>query len=451
MFKLSRKTREPIKEKKSITSCELMNAIECGKKIYSNLSSRQSILLYLATPPVRKAVDMIANLGSSLQPIIRDKKTQEPQEKHDALNLLENTYFGISSKEFIWQACVNYLVTANNYFLLTKGLSGKTFQLFNVSPSEITMSISNGRVQSYTRTIEYATGTQTTKSQTIYNRQELTEGGIFRILFVDEKGNELWHMKEYNPLYPLNGKSKISTLDDTINAFNKAGRHNRRLIENGCSPTGYLISKTEIPDEEYKKLQDNFRSEFTGENNAGKVQLLEGDIDYKEAHISPREMDWINGRKFDERLIYDLFGIPQAIVDNKASSFNNLSTSMFMLYEYTIFPLLDKIYGELTDFLMPNFKDDKLEIYYSKENIPSLDAVKTDSTLNKSKTGIYTIDELRIANGLEELPNDEGKVLLSSKPQAEELSDDVKGIYLDLMKKENYNLQVKELEKEGLL
>ena len=82
-------------------------------------------------------------------------------------------------------------------------------------------------------------------------------------------------------------------------------------------------------------------------------------------------------------------------------------------------------------------------------------AIKTEATLNKSKTGIYKINELRTENGLEEI--EEGNVLLnSSKAKTEEPLPEAKEYFIELMQKDGYNnkqikSRIEELEKEGLL
>lgn len=470
IFNFIKKENRPKLEKKTTpyTSICLINSCYCGKDIY-NMDIWAALKKYITNPPLRNAIELISNLTSSLSPLVR-KKTEENEkvENHAVLKLLANTSYAVSFKEFIYQACINYLITSNNYFLLTKTAGGKALELFNINPVEITINYSNGKISNYTRTVSYSDNSASNQDQLtiVYKRKEGRFNGQAKITYEDEKGNELWHVKQYNPLNPIQGNSKITTLDDTVQGFNVAGRHNRKLMENGCSPSGLLISKSEMTSEQYRTFNDNFKNNFTGENNAGKIQVIQGDLEYKETHITPREMDWLKGRKFDEKLIYDSYGIPQPLFENDASTFNNLFTSMFRLYEHNIFPLADKLYGELTDLLLPHYPgNEDLEIYYSKENIPSLDAVKTESVLNKSKTGIYTINELRRTIGLEDV--EEGDVLLNNSRSGntsqepvqeveEEENEKAKRIYLEMMQKEGYSKkqikqQIQELEKEGLL
>lgn len=478
VFNFIKKGNKKNLEKKTspYTSVCYANYYYYEKDIY-NINIQTALRKFITNPPLRNAIELISNLASGLSPLVREKINRNKKiENHPVLKLLEDTSYAVSFKEFIYQTCINYLITSNNYFLLTKTAGRKPLELFNINPREITINYSNGKILSYQRTVLYNENiSNENQLTTIYKRKEEKFNGQAKITYEDEKGNQLWHMKQYNPLNSMEGNSKITTLDDTIQGFNVAGRHNRKLMENGCSPTGLLISKSEMTDEQYKKFNDNFKDNFTGENNAGKIQVLQGDLEYKETHISPREMDWLKGRQFDEKIIYDSYGIPQPLFENDASTFNNLFTSMFRLYEHNIFPLLDKIYGEFTDLLLPYYpRSENLEIYYSKENIPSLDAVKTESVLNKSKTGIYTINELRREIGLED--RDEGNVLLNNsrsgntsqepvqeieeedkeKIEEENENEEAKKFFLELMQKEGYSkkqikLQIQELEKEGLL
>lgn len=474
MFKLLNKSIKSLL-KKSLRSCySFAQYFSFGNNCnYVRTTLQEDILLYYSNSTVRDAIKKKTNLGSALKPIIRNKKTQEEVKNHSVLKLLNNPSFAVSFKEFMTQFIKNYEITANNFNILTFKLRNKEpSQIFNIKPDQITAQYgSKGKVIKYVRNVYSSNDEVDNQEKTIieYLRTRVLRP-TFRILFKDKKGNQFWHSAEYNPLSDgIFGKSKISTLYDEITGIILALRHNRKLIENGCSPTGLLISKNTVDIDEFTKLQENFNKAFSGSNKAGKTIMLQGELEYKETHITPREMDWINGSEYMDKRIYKLFGIPDALVSEKSSTFNNVQQAKGQMYEWEIFPMLDKIYGELTDLLMPHYKDsEELEIYYSKENIPSLDAIKTESTLNKSKTGIYTIDELRAENGLEELPDGKGKELAGmrinsskdsdkdDKEKPDNEDDKVNKYFFDLMKKEGYNkkqtnLMIKDLEKEGLL
>jgi HK97 family phage portal protein len=434
-----------------------------GNCTFVDTSFREDIQMYYSNSTVRKAIKVKSDLGASLRPLVRDKKTKEEVEDHPVLELLNNPSFSVSFKEFMGQFITNYEITANNFNLVSFQLANdkNPLEIYNVSPVEISyLQRGNGKVERYTRTI--TSGTDPNNKQVINYNRETIVSPKYEVIFKDDKDRQLWHTREYNPLSDsIMGKSKISTLYDEIKGIVKALRHNRKLIENGCSPTGLLISKKEMTDEEYDQFHQRFSKNFTGENKAGKIQFLEGDLEYQETHVSPRDMDWINGSMYMDRRIYEMFGVPRALIDEKASTFNNIMNAKAQLYEFEIFPMLDKIYGELSDLLMPKYKgSENLELYYSKENIASLDAVKTESTLNKSRTGVYKINELRKELGLEELEDEIGNQLVNSGRQQqrpeEETSDNAKNLFVKFMKKDGYtkksiDLIVKDYEKEGLL
>jgi len=375
---------------------------------HKDFNSKEMLRLYKESGIVYNAINKIATLMSSLPFEVKDSKGKI-DENHEVLKLLNKPSFGITSREFKYQFATNTLIYGNNFFREGVGIS-KPLTLLNWTPININHTIQEGIVYKYTRTLKKGKQEDYILDKTKRVRSDYIP------LYTDREGNILWHSKQYNAdENAVMGLSPLQPINININSIIKSNAHNIAVIENGGRPTGIVIYDGNLDNEDFDKIKDQMAQKHTGVDNAGKLLLLEGKFDYKEASISPKDMDWIEGIKINEKDIYNALGIPLALIDSNASSFNNMFTSMYAIYEHSVFPLMEKMCGELTDLLMwqyNNNSNEELTITYSKEKIPSLDALKTESLTNKTIAGIYTLNELRKEQGLDEL--DGGNIIVNN-------------------------------------
>lgn len=398
-------------EKKLLTRC-YFDANGCYKSACADAdlgSNQRAVELYATTSPVYAAVDKISTLASSREFVLKDLDGNIIEE-HPVIDLLNSPSFSVSFKEFMTAYVINLIVTGNNYNLVTLGSNSTVpLEIFNVSPLEVSNTVNvDGDIEKYTRTTTSSVG-KTNHSSTVDYLREVSSRmykSSFIVRYLDKnKEGQLWHAKLFNPNpKSKDGLSQLSSIAESISSFNEAGLHNLALLKNGARPSGLLFTSSPMAQEDIDNLKLGFDEVHTGSKNAGKIVVLEGEMKYQETSISQKEMDWLKGRQFEERQIYNVLGVPQALIDSTASTFNNLFTSTFIFYEYKIFPILDKIYSELSDLLLPYYKDgENLMLTYSKQGIPSLESVTTESALMKSKMGIYTVNELRELVGLPRL------------------------------------------------
>jgi HK97 family phage portal protein len=427
-----------------------------------NLISSKALKYYKNCSPVYKSINLIANLLSSLPFKLIDKKNGEEKEDHELIKLLNRPSYSTTSKEFKFEYAVNMQIFGNNYNYIIGGSLDKRppVEIQNITPIFVTENLNkDNEISSYILKINNI-------KQVEFKGTFLRVGNKMIVIYVDDKENLLYQSKLFNPNNSIRGLSPLTSLLLTMDSFNEASNHNLSVLKNGGRPSGLLTLKGGYMDKEtHNELKDAFKREYEGTNNAGKTIIVEGDIDYKNISMTQKDMDWLDGKKMSKNDIYESLGIPLALVDNKASTFNNLSTAMYSLYEHTVFPLMDKIVGELSDSLLWRYKDgEDLILTYDKSNIPSLEVVESENILNKAKTGIYTVNELRKIEGLEEVEggdvlfnNYANNIPISEDGNTEEIgkqSDEEK--FIDLMRENKYNdneieTYVKSFKERGLL
>lgn len=214
--------------------------------------------------------------------------------------------------------------------------------------------------------------------------------------------SDIFFHKMQNPLDHWRGQSPLQAAALSGDTFNSGMKWNYSLIKNGGRPSGFIRMEGEEPDpESVNRLREQLRHMMQGEHNAGEVPLLTGGMEWQAVDQSPRDMDWISQMKETAKYIASAFGVPLPLIDNDASTFNNIEQAKERLWTDTVIPLMDEFLSQFNAWLMPFF-DDQLEFCMNLDSIPALESVrarKTERTRNLVQDGVLSIDEAREAIG----------------------------------------------------
>lgn len=234
--------------------------------------------------------------------------------------------------------------------------------------------------------------------------------------------SQILHLKTFHPTDNWYGMSAIESALYSIDQHNESGKWNTSLLQNMATPSGVITVTQDgsnpmgvLPDTQFENVKDQIKERLEGSKNAGRVLLLEGGMDWKQMGLTPKEMDWIEGRKMASRDIALAFGVPPIILNIPGdSTFNNYREARLSLYEDTILPLLDMIKFELNSWLVPRFGDN-IFLNYDVDSITALDTKRSEKFTQISGAGFLTTNEKRIALGYE--PIEGGDYLLVNSGQ----------------------------------
>ena len=134
--------------------------------------------------------------------------------------------------------------------------------------------------------------------------QYIINGRVEERYDVDQENgfSEVKHVKLWNPLDDFYGLSPLEAAAVEIDQHNLASKHNVNLLNNGARPSGAVIFKPKddqgfsvnLTDTQRQQLITDLNNRFSGTSNAGRPLLLEGDFDWKEMGLSPKDMDFLN-------------------------------------------------------------------------------------------------------------------------------------------------------------
>lgn len=113
---------------------------------------------------------------------------------------------------------------------------------------------------------------------------------------------------------------------------------------------------SELSDEQFGRLKEMIAEDFTGAANAGKAMILEGGLDWKEISLSPKDMDFIEGKHSAARDIALAFGVPPQLLGIPGdSTYSNLVEARAALWEQTILPLAENTIDHIGRWLAKFF------------------------------------------------------------------------------------------------
>ena len=343
---------------------------------------------------VYRCINEIANSASRVQ--INLFRGDQELDNHPLLDLLYNPSPMCSSVEF-FQALYAYLqISGNSYILSVGGDRTPPTELYNLRPDRI-------KIQTGSRAMptayDYIIGGQTVES---YQVDQAT-------------GNsKIKHIKLFNPLDDFYGMSPITSASIDIDQHNLANKHNVNLLQNGARPSGAVVFKpkdetgaqVQLSDVQRSQLVNDINQRFGGTGNAGKPMLLEGDFDWKEMGLSPKDMDFASLKHMSAKDIALVYGVPSQIIGIPDSqTYSNFAEAKLALYNETIIPLLDRVQSDLNEWLSPQFGED-LELRYNIDSIPAMAEQRKrvfESVTQGVQNGILTRNEAREQMGYEPL------------------------------------------------
>lgn len=347
---------------------------------------------YLKNAIVYRCVNEISK-GASAVPFVI-KAGDQILEEHPLITLLRRPNPLQSYSEF-FNSLFGYLLLSGNAYILKVGAeAGAPKELHQLRPDRIVIKGSGNSIPD--------------------KYQYMLQGRVHHTYEVDQENgfSELKHVKLWNPLDDYYGLSPMSAAAVEIDQFNLSSKHNVNLLQNGARPSGAVIFKPQddagfavnLTESQRQQLLTDLNNRFSGTANAGRPLLLEGDFDWREMGLSPKDMDFLNLKHMSATDIAMCFGVPSQLVGvPDAQTYSNVAEARLALYEETIIPHLRKLASDLNEWLVPMF-DDRLMLEFDIDSIPALSERRRkiyENVTSAVREGIMTRNEAREIIGLQ--------------------------------------------------
>ncbi len=303
-----------------------------------------------------RAISMIAKSASSVtltayKNYNNGNKKELAGHKINALLKQPNPKYGLA--EFIEEIITYQLISGNAYIYAAEDKNGVPTELQILRPDRIKI-LNNNDYLVYQYSI----------NGLIYDFCE-DDNGVLDIL----------HLKTFHPLDDLYGLSSLAVANRSIEQHNECIEWNKSLMKNGARPSGAVVmsnSNGTLTDNQFERIKSQINEQVSGGENAGKIMLLEGGLDWREMSMSPKDMDFIETKNSSARDIALALGVPPQLLGIPGdNTYSNMSEARMAFWEETILPLLNNICNKLSTWLSAQFMEN-IEIAYDPDTISAL-------------------------------------------------------------------------------
>lgn len=331
-----------------------------------------------------RCIRLIAENVASL-PILAYEGEDELAE-HPILNVLDRPNPWQSGAELL-DALVSYFKLAGDGFLEAVMLDGELRELYALRPDR--MAAIPGR-RGYPQGWKYSVSSDSSAT--------------FDMDLLPDQQLPIMHIKEFNPLDDWMGMSPMEAAAFSIDVHNAAGGYNKALLDNSATPSGALVYKGGedsdgvLDPDQFARLKKQMDEKHTGTKNAGKPMLLEGGLEWVTMGLTPKDMEFISGKREAAREIALAFGVPPMLLGIPGdNTYSNYSEARLAFYEETVLPLGDKILGSISNWMQPTYEGVRLG--YDVDQIEAL-AIKREKAWERVRAADFiTTDEKREATG----------------------------------------------------
>ena len=248
-----------------------------------------------------------------------------------------------------FQSLYSYLLLSGNSYALASNINGVPTELHILRPDRIEIEPSETAIP---KAYKYKINNQVVQT---YPADPVTGAA------------EVKHFKLWNPLDDYLGLSPLAAASMDVDQHNMIAKHNIALLANGARPSGAIVFKPAddagmrrmLTDGQREQLSTDLNNRFQGVNNAGKPMLLEGDFNWQEMGMSPKDMDFMSQANMTAKDIALCFGVPSQLIGiPDAQTYANVQEARLALYEETIIPLAKRIESDLNEWIVSSYGDD---------------------------------------------------------------------------------------------
>lgn len=159
------------------------------------------------------------------------------------------------------------------------------------------------------------------------------------------------------------GRSRLSRAADTVMGVHAANTHANAFLANGSNPSGVIEVSSHLNEGQRLRLRELFQKRHAGADKAGTTLILDGDMKWKQAQISPEDAELLETRKFGVIELCRLFQVPPPIVQAyENNTFTNAAQAGLWFATFCLAPWARKIEAEFARSVFPSGGPYELEL-----------------------------------------------------------------------------------------
>lgn len=296
--------------------------------------------------------------------------------------------------EFLYVTILNLALAGNAFWWKVRNARGVPVELWSLKPTEIRTE----RVGD-TAALQY--------------RWFPTELGYPTAGYLFDQAS-IVHLRLPSPLSDVWGMAPVRAAADDIRADQQAKRSTLGMMDNSALPAGILSSQQDIGEEQAAMIRRQWREVYGGPANAGRIAVLGRGADFKPIAVQPKDIEYMNQRKYSRSGILAAFGVPPIYMGVESENFGNRREQRRQLWQDKLVPLFRLIEGQISERLLRDF---------NPKYVAVLDESRTDVFVEIIGGQMDTADKATRARLM--TPNEARRVFI--QPFLRDVQDDVIG------------------------
>ena len=336
---------------------------------------------------------MVAEAFASIEPVI--KRDGQIELDHPVLDLLRRPSPFFTQDLFFETIGKQYLITANAYIVALGGLNRPPLELQPISPSNANDVEGNqGFVKNFI-----------ISGNSLAGSYEMNKGNG-RVRYLDGNLRELKQIRGFsirnNSL--LRGRSLLASASAEVRQHILGNTHNVSMLEKGGRVSLIFHFDEDLSQDDFEETRARVRSQYGGATKAGEIGVTSGGkLDIKEIGTTNKDMDFANLQSLAKQAVALQYKVPLPLITIRASTFNNFAVAWLALYDNAVLPLADRIFGGLSDLLIPRYGEDpaRVQITYDMDTITALAGRRNEELKLRRELNLESLNELRSVIGRE--------------------------------------------------
>lgn len=208
--------------------------------------------------------------------------------------------------------------------------------------------------------------------------------------------DEVVFLRDPDPNNQFRGRGPLSAMKNTHELDLLAEQYNKDFFKNSATPSMVLSTEKTLDKKVLERLQLEIKEKYEGHRNRHKTLILSHGLKKDSASSSHADMQFVEQQKFSRDKILAMFRVPPTILGitedvNRA----NAEASKYVFAERVIKPKLIRISEQLTEFLLPMFKETKVMFVDFENPVPENKEFILKSATDGYREGIMTLNEAR--------------------------------------------------------
>ena len=352
-----------------------------------------AINLYNKSSAVSIPINYIAEAFASINPVLKERT--EIITSHPILDLLQTPSPFYTQDLFLENLAKNYLITGETEVIALGNINRPPIELQPINPQNVTINQgSNGLALSMIVSGQSLTGAYKLEHRgrsVRYLRGNMSE--IKQIRNYSTRDNSL-----------IRGQSPLVSASAEARQHIEGNKHNVSLLVNGGRVSLVFHFDEDLNDDDFQATKERVLDQYAGAQNAGKIGITAGGkLDIKELGTNNKDMDFANLQNMARIAVALQYKFPLPLLSTDAATFNNYKEAKAALYDDAVLPLADRIFGGLSDFLLPRYGMDpsKVRITYNIDQITALAGRRNEELKLRKELNLETLNEMRTMIGRE--------------------------------------------------